>query len=77
MKEQVETYLARKAQQDLILGLREKAKVERLDKPAAWRPRAGEPRSRDEISWASGSEPMAWRSAGSARSPRPQMTRRA
>jgi peptidyl-prolyl cis-trans isomerase C len=35
MKEQVEQYLTRKAQQDLILALREKAKVERLDKPAA------------------------------------------
>jgi peptidyl-prolyl cis-trans isomerase C len=36
MKEQVETYLTRKAQQDLVLALRQKAKVERLDeaKPA-------------------------------------------
>ena len=31
MKEQVETYLGRKAQQDLIMALRQKAKVERLD----------------------------------------------
>ena len=31
MKEQVETYLTRKAQQDLVLNLRQKAKVERLD----------------------------------------------
>jgi peptidyl-prolyl cis-trans isomerase C len=31
MKEQVETYLARKAQQDLIVGLRKDAKIERLD----------------------------------------------
>jgi peptidyl-prolyl cis-trans isomerase C len=31
MKEQVEAYLGRKAQQDLILGLRQNAKVERLD----------------------------------------------
>lgn len=31
MKEQVETYLTRKAQQDLVLSLRQKAKVERLD----------------------------------------------
>ena len=38
MKEQVETYLARKAQQDIILALREKAKIERLDQPAAERP---------------------------------------
>ena len=30
-KEQIETYLGRKAQQDLILALRQKAKVERLD----------------------------------------------
>jgi peptidyl-prolyl cis-trans isomerase C len=35
MKEQVETYLTRKTQQDVILGLREKAKIERLDQPAA------------------------------------------
>jgi peptidyl-prolyl cis-trans isomerase C len=36
MKEQVDAYLTRKTQQDLILALREKAKVERLDekKPA-------------------------------------------
>jgi peptidyl-prolyl cis-trans isomerase C len=31
MKEQVEAYLGRKAQQDLILSLRQNAKVERLD----------------------------------------------
>ena len=30
-KDQIETYLGRKAQQDLILGLRQQAKVERLD----------------------------------------------
>jgi peptidyl-prolyl cis-trans isomerase C len=30
-REQIDTYLGRKAQQDLILGLRQKAKVERLD----------------------------------------------
>jgi peptidyl-prolyl cis-trans isomerase C len=30
-KDQIDTYLGRKAQQDLILGLRQKAKVERLD----------------------------------------------
>jgi peptidyl-prolyl cis-trans isomerase C len=34
MKEQVDSYLARKAQQDVILALRQKAKVERLDEPA-------------------------------------------
>jgi peptidyl-prolyl cis-trans isomerase C len=33
MKEQVEQYLTRKAQQDLILKLRQSAKVERLDEP--------------------------------------------
>ena len=31
MKDQVDTYLERKAQQDLIVGLRGKAKIERLD----------------------------------------------
>ncbi|HEX2136837.1 MAG TPA: peptidyl-prolyl cis-trans isomerase, partial [Microvirga sp.] len=31
MKGQVEAYLGRKAQQDLILGLRQKAKIERVD----------------------------------------------
>ncbi|MDP8919305.1 MAG: peptidyl-prolyl cis-trans isomerase, partial [Pseudomonadota bacterium] len=30
-KDQVEAYLARKAQQDLIVGLRKDAKIERLD----------------------------------------------
>ena len=35
MKEQVETYLTRKTQQDVVLKLREGAKVERLDQPAA------------------------------------------
>ncbi len=34
MKEQIDTYLARKAQQDVILRLRQEAKVERLDQPA-------------------------------------------
>jgi peptidyl-prolyl cis-trans isomerase C len=33
MKEQVEAYLTRKTQQDIILALRQKAKVERLDEP--------------------------------------------
>jgi peptidyl-prolyl cis-trans isomerase C len=31
MREQIDTYLGRKAQQDLVLGLRQKAKIERLD----------------------------------------------
>lgn len=35
VKPQIDQYLERKAQQDLILAMREKAKVERLDKPAA------------------------------------------
>lgn len=35
VKPQIDQYLVRKAQQDLIVALREKAKVERLDKPAA------------------------------------------
>jgi peptidyl-prolyl cis-trans isomerase C len=33
MKEQIESYLARKTQQDAILALRAKAKIERLDQP--------------------------------------------
>ncbi len=35
VKPQIDQYLERKAQQDLVLAMREKAKVERLDKPAA------------------------------------------
>jgi peptidyl-prolyl cis-trans isomerase C len=34
VKPQIDQYLERKAQQDIVLALREKAKVERLDKPA-------------------------------------------
>ena len=34
VKPQIDQYLERKAQQDLVLARREKAKVERLDKPA-------------------------------------------
>ena len=34
MKEQVESYLGRKTQQDILLALRKQAKVERLDEPA-------------------------------------------
>jgi peptidyl-prolyl cis-trans isomerase C len=34
VRPQIDQYLIRKAQQDLIVGLRDKAKVERLDKPA-------------------------------------------
>jgi peptidyl-prolyl cis-trans isomerase C len=41
MKEQVENYLARKAQQDIIMGLRQKAKIERFDQPA--KPAEGAP----------------------------------
>ena len=35
VKPQIDQYLERKAQQDMIVALREKAKVERLDQPAA------------------------------------------
>lgn len=35
VKPQIDQYLERKAQQDVVLALREKAKVERLDQPAA------------------------------------------
>ncbi|MCO5090110.1 peptidylprolyl isomerase [Bosea sp. (in: a-proteobacteria)] len=35
VKAQIDQYLERKAQQDLVLAMREKAKIERLDKPAA------------------------------------------
>jgi peptidyl-prolyl cis-trans isomerase C len=35
MKEQVEQYLTRKAQQDLVLKLRQNAKIERFDQPPA------------------------------------------
>ena len=38
MKEQVEQYLTRKAQQDLVLKLRQNAKIERLDQPAEAKP---------------------------------------
>jgi len=34
VKDQIETYLARKAQSDFIAKLRQTAKIERLDKPA-------------------------------------------
>jgi peptidyl-prolyl cis-trans isomerase C len=49
MKEQVENYLARKTQQDIVLALRQKAKIERLDeqgKPVEAKPEAkpGEPK---------------------------------
>jgi len=35
VKPQIDQYLERKAQQDMVVALREKAKVERLDQPAA------------------------------------------
>src|SRR4029453_14963982 len=38
MKEQVEQYLTRKAQQELVLKLRQNAKIERLDQPAEAKP---------------------------------------
>lgn len=34
MKEQIESYLTRKAQQEIVLKLRQAAKIERLDEPA-------------------------------------------
>ena len=40
VKPQIDQYLERKAQQDIVLALREKAKVERLDKPAEAAPAA-------------------------------------
>lgn len=43
VKPQIDQYLERKAQQDLVLALREKAKVERLDKPAGPAPDAAKP----------------------------------
>lgn len=46
VKPQIDQYLERKAQQDLVLALREKAKVERLDRPAeapAAKPDAAKP----------------------------------
>jgi peptidyl-prolyl cis-trans isomerase C len=43
VKPQIDQYLERKAQQDIVLALREKAKVERLDKPADAAP-AAEPK---------------------------------
>ena len=39
MKEQVESYLGRKTQQDIIMALRQKAKIERFDRPRAGRGR--------------------------------------
>jgi peptidyl-prolyl cis-trans isomerase C len=43
VKGEIETYLVRKAQQDVILALRDKAKVERLDQPVV-DPKAPEPK---------------------------------
>ena len=42
MKEQIDQYLTRKAQQDTIIRLREAAKVERTDAAPAATPPAGE-----------------------------------
>jgi peptidyl-prolyl cis-trans isomerase C len=44
MKEQVEQYLTRKAQQDLVLKLRQNAKIERLDEPKAAEQKPAEPK---------------------------------
>jgi peptidyl-prolyl cis-trans isomerase C len=43
VKPQIDQYLERKAQQDIIVALRDKAKVERLDQPAA-APKPAEPK---------------------------------
>ncbi|MFL5006324.1 MAG: peptidylprolyl isomerase, partial [Microvirga sp.] len=43
MKERVEQYLTRKAQQDLVLKLRQNAKIERLDQPAEAKPAQATP----------------------------------
>lgn len=43
VRREVETYLARKAQQDIILALREKATIERLDKPTDAKPSDAKP----------------------------------
>jgi peptidyl-prolyl cis-trans isomerase C len=44
MKEQVDQYLTRKAQQDLVLKLRQNAKIERLDEPKAAEAKPAEPK---------------------------------
>jgi peptidyl-prolyl cis-trans isomerase C len=44
MKEQVDQYLTRKAQQDLVLKLRQNAKIERLDEPKAAETKPAEPK---------------------------------
>jgi len=43
VKPQIDQYLERKAQQDIVVALRDKAKIERLDQPAA-APAAPEPK---------------------------------
>ena len=47
MKEQVESYLGRKTQQDIIMTLRQKAKIERFDQAAKPAEAAGETKSTD------------------------------
>ncbi|CAH1664584.1 Parvulin-like PPIase [Hyphomicrobiales bacterium] len=44
VKPQIDQYLERKAQQDIVMALREKGKVERLDKPAADAAKPAEPK---------------------------------
>ena len=44
MKEQVDSYLTRKTQQELVLALRQKAKVERLDEPKPAEAKPAEPK---------------------------------
>ena len=47
VKDQIETYVTRKAQIDLVNKLRTDAKIERLDKPAAAEPAAKPRRTAD------------------------------
>lgn len=46
VKDQVEAYLARKTQQDIILAMRAKAKIERLDKTEDKKPDAAAPEAK-------------------------------
>jgi peptidyl-prolyl cis-trans isomerase C len=44
LKDQIDQYLTRKAQQDVVLALRKNGKVERLDQPASGTPGAATPK---------------------------------
>ncbi|MGI6245209.1 MAG: peptidylprolyl isomerase [Pseudochelatococcus sp.] len=54
IKDQIETFIVQKAQQEAVLSLREKAKIERLDKPAE-----AEKASPDAAGNADGAKPAA------------------